>query len=176
MFGQGTHSASGCTKCDRTATHFTQYWKNLKWNSEQPPWKLLRWNDYAAMIFNSLFSCWVVSDSLRPHGLRHKVTKPLGPLKKSWQGKRKQKTTYYGLLWLGFPDGSGGKESTCNIGNLGSIPGWGKWREWQHTLVFLPGEFPGQRSLVGYSPWGHKESDTTEWLILPLSWVAIHLQ
>ena len=30
------------------------------------------------------------------------------------------------------------------------------------TPVFLPGEFQGQRSLVGYSPWDHKESDTTE--------------
>ena len=35
-------------------------------------------------------------------------------------------------------------------------------RKWQPTLVFLPAEFRGQRSLVGYSPWGHKESDTTE--------------
>ena len=35
-------------------------------------------------------------------------------------------------------------------------------REWQSTSVFLPGEFHGQRSLVGYSPWGHKESDMTE--------------
>ena len=35
-------------------------------------------------------------------------------------------------------------------------------REWQHTAVFLPGKFHGQRSLVGYSPWGRKESDTTE--------------
>ena len=34
----------------------------------------------------------------------------------------------------------------------------------QLTLVFLPGEFHGQRSLVGYSPWGHKELDMTEWL------------
>ena len=32
----------------------------------------------------------------------------------------------------------------------------------QSTPVFLPGEFHGQRSLVGYSPWGHKESGTTE--------------
>ena len=30
------------------------------------------------------------------------------------------------------------------------------------TPIFLPGEFHGQRRLVGYSPWGHKESDTTE--------------
>ena len=41
------------------------------------------------------------------------------------------------------------------------------WRwEWQPTPVFLPGEFHGQRSLVGYSPWGHKESDTIERLTL----------
>ena len=32
---------------------------------------------------------------------------------------------------------------------------------WQPTPIFLPGEFQGQRSLAGYSPWGHKESDTT---------------
>ena len=37
------------------------------------------------------------------------------------------------------------------------------WRRAGHpTPVFLPGESHGQRSLAGYSPWGHKESDTTE--------------
>ena len=37
------------------------------------------------------------------------------------------------------------------------------WKsKWQPTPVFLPGKSHGQRSLVGYSPWGHKESDTTE--------------
>ena len=37
------------------------------------------------------------------------------------------------------------------------------WRRtWQPTPVLLPGKSHGQRSLVGYSPWGHKESDTTE--------------
>ena len=35
-------------------------------------------------------------------------------------------------------------------------------RKWQPTPVFLLGESHGQRSLVGYSPWGHKESDMTE--------------
>ena len=45
-----------------------------------------------------------------------------------------------------------------------SIPGWEDplRRKWQLTPVFLPGKFHGQRSLVGYSSWGHKESDTTE--------------
>ena len=37
-------------------------------------------------------------------------------------------------------------------------------RECQPTPVFLPGESRGQRSLMGCSPWRHKESDTTEWL------------
>ena len=37
------------------------------------------------------------------------------------------------------------------------------WRRaWQPTAVFLPGEFRGRRSLVGYSQWGHKELDVTE--------------
>ena len=37
------------------------------------------------------------------------------------------------------------------------------WRRvWQPTPVSLPGESHGQRSLAGYSPWGHKESDMTE--------------
>ena len=45
------------------------------------------------------------------------------------------------------------------VAGLGRSPGEGKC---QPTPVFLPGESHGQRSLVGYSPLGHKESDTTE--------------
>ena len=62
--------------------------------------------------------------------------------------------------WWGFPGGSDSKESTCNAGDPGSIPGLGRsplWRrEWPPTPVFLPGEFHGQRSLEGYSPWSHR--------------------
>jgi len=44
---------------------------------------------------------------------------------------------------------------------MGKIP----WRKkWQPTPVFLPGNFHGQRSLEGYSPWGHKELDMIGWL------------
>ena len=56
----------------------------------------------------------------------------------------------------------------ANVGRpkrLGFIPWVGKIprrRAWQSTPVFLPGESQGQRSLAGYSPWGYKESDTTE--------------
>ena len=66
-----------------------------------------------------------------------------------------------------FPGGSVSKESACSAGGPGFDPWVGKipWRrEWQPTPVFLPGEFHGQRSLVGYSSWGQKESDTTEQL------------
>ena len=65
----------------------------------------------------------------------------------------------------GFPGGPDGKESACDVGDLDSMAWVGKipWRrEWQPTLVFLAGEFHGQRSLAGYSPWGHKEWYMTE--------------
>ena len=62
---------------------------------------------------------------------------------------------------------SGGKESTCNVGDLGLIPGWGRSPGGGHgnPLQYSCLENPhGQRSLVGYSSWVHKESDTTEQL------------
>ena len=65
----------------------------------------------------------------------------------------------------GFPSGSEVKASAWNVGDLGSIPEWGRSPgegKWQPTPVLLPGESHGGRSLVGYSPWGRKESDTTE--------------
>ena len=70
---------------------------------------------------------------------------------------------------LGFPAGSDSKESACNAGDLGSIPGSGR----------SPGEVNGNSlqysclensvnrgAWVGYSPWGHKKSNTTERLTL----------
>ena len=71
---------------------------------------------------------------------------------------------------MGLPGGSVGKESACSTGDLGSIPGSGRFPgegNGKTTPVFLPGESHGQRSLGGYSPWGCKGSDTTEQL--PLS-------
>ena len=72
----------------------------------------------------------------------------------------------------GYPGGTSGKEPSCQQKKhercdfdpwVGKIP----WRrKWQHTPVFLPGKSHGWRSLVGYSPWGRKELDTTERLSL----------
>ena len=58
------------------------------------------------------------------------------------------------------------KESACNVGDLGSIPGLGRSPGGGNTPVFLPGEFHGQRSLEGYSLWGCKESDMSQKLSL----------
>ena len=65
---------------------------------------------------------------------------------------------------MGFPGGSDGKESACSTGNPGSVPGSGRYPGEGNapTPVFFLGEFRGQRSLVGYSPWGGKESNMTE--------------
>ena len=67
----------------------------------------------------------------------------------------------------GFPSSSAGKESACHVGDLGWIPGLGRFpgggngNPLQYSCLKNP---HGQRSLVGYSPWGHKGSDTTEQL------------
>ena len=70
-----------------------------------------------------------------------------------------------------FPGGSDDKAS-ARIAETRFNPRVWKipWRKkWQPIPVFLPGKFHGWRSLVGYSPWGLKESDTTEWLHLTLN-------
>ena len=66
------------------------------------------------------------------------------------------------LIW-GFPCGSLVKNLPANAGDMGSTPGQKDplGKEWQPTPVFLSGEPHGERSLVCYSPWGCKKSDTT---------------
>ena len=73
-------------------------------------------------------------------------------------------------VFSGFPGGSAGKESPCSVGDLDSIPGLGRspGRERLPTPVFWPGEFHGL-----YGPWGCKESDTTEWLSLSQTTIAL---
>ena len=72
------------------------------------------------------------------------------------------------LLAGGALDLASGKES-ANAGDardMGSIPGSGRFppqrKKRYPTAVFLPGKSHGQRSLVGYSPWGRKKSDVTK--------------
>ena len=75
------------------------------------------------------------------------------------------KSVNTGVCILGFPGGSEVKESACNAGDPGSIPGSGRFpqrRQWQPTPVFLPEKTYGRRSLAGYSPRGRKELEVTE--------------
>ena len=60
------------------------------------------------------------------------------------------------------------KNPLANSGDTGRRHGFNPWvwkipwkRKYQPIPVFLSGKFQGQRSLAGYRPWGHKESDTT---------------
>ena len=72
-------------------------------------------------------------------------------------------------IWHGLPSQPSGKESTCQCRghrrwNLSPWVGKIPWRmKWQPTAVFLLGPSRGQRSLLGYSPWGHKELGMTEY-------------
>ena len=70
---------------------------------------------------------------------------------------------------MDFPGGSDSKASAYNAGDPGSIPGLGRSPGEGNGNPLLPRKSHGPRSLVGYSPWGHKESDTTEQLHLHLS-------
>ena len=83
----------------------------------------------------------------------------------------------HSLVWnYSIPGSSAGKESTCNAGDLGLIPGLGRSPAGgnDNPLKYSCLEHPHeQRSLAGYSPWSHKELDTTElkWLSV---WACMH--
>ena len=68
-------------------------------------------------------------------------------------------------VFFSFFGGSDGEESACNAGDLGLIPGLGRSSGGRHGNLFQYScleNLHEQKSLVGYGPWGHKESDTTE--------------
>ena len=71
-----------------------------------------------------------------------------------------------GIAWLGFPNGSDSKESACDAGDLVRSLGLEDPLEKEVATYssILAWRIPWQRSLVGYSPLGHKEFDTTEHL------------
>ena len=66
--------------------------------------------------------------------------------------------------FFSFPGGSDSKQSACNVGDLGSIPGLGRSLAGEHGKPLQYRNPYGQRSLVGCNPRGRKELNTTEWL------------
>ena len=83
----------------------------------------------------------------------------LWPKKNTYKNDKVGPLLEKGLSSWGFPGGSDGKASACSAGDPGSIPGLGRSPgegNGNPTPVSLPGKSHGQRSLVGYSPWGCK--------------------
>ena len=85
----------------------------------------------------------------------------------------------YSTINYDFPGGSDSKETTSSARDLGSIPGLGRSPGGGHgnpLQYFCLENAHGQRSLVGYHPWGLKESDTTgSWTTVTLHWLAWYL-
>ena len=74
------------------------------------------------------------------------------------------------LFWFvrEWKEVASGRESNCQCRSCGFNPWVGKipWRrKWQPSPVFLPGESHEQRSLAGYSPWGHKQIALSQWAL-----------
>ena len=111
-------------------------------------------------------SCYLCSC---PSGLRVSLCAPLLPTHLFYVSDHTVIITciflIYHITYRGFLGGP-----VKNLPAIQETPvqslGWQTpWRRgWQPTLVFLPGESPGQRSLVDYSPWYHKKLATTEQL------------
>ena len=82
---------------------------------------------------------------------------------KTGSGCEREVELWLGSMSFGFPGGSDCKNSpVMQETQVQSQTSW--TMEWVPTSVFLPGEFHGQRSLAGYSPWVCKQLDATVWL------------
>ena len=82
-----------------------------------------------------------------------------------WQKYRDRSELKASLWHKGCPGGTSGKEPACQCRRhkrQGFDPESGRRRAWQPSPIFLPGESRGQRSLNGWSSWGHKETDWSD--------------
>ena len=145
-------------------------------SSSVTPWTLAR--QAPLSIGFSEQEYWSGFPCLPPGGLQDSEIKPASPVSSAMQVD----FFFFFCLWASgdtpsismfihvtcFPDDASGKEPACQCRRHerhGFDPWVGKmpWRrKWQPIPVFLPGESHGQRSLAGYTPWGHKESDMTK--------------
>ena len=113
------------------------------------------------------FSRSVMSNSLRPHGKpeRNQIVSSKEKVNFMVCNLYLYSAVFKIIMEVGFFTSL----LVCNTGDLGSISGWGRfpWRRaWQPSPGFLPRESHGKRRLVGYSPWGCKELNMTEQLML----------
>ena len=97
-----------------------------------------------------------------------------------WEKNLKKNGYTHTCIYTGFPGGSDDKVTTYECRRHETwVQSSGREdtldKEWLPTLLFLPGEFHGQRSLADYNPWGQKESDTTEQLTLFHIYIYIYI-
>ena len=116
--------------------------------------------------------CICITESLycipETNSIVNQLSSPIKNLKSDIQENNNISKKESPQIFMGFPGGISGKQPACQCRRfkghrfnpyVEKIP----WRrKWQPTLLFLPGESHGQRSLLGYCPWGCKESDMTE--------------
>ena len=133
-------------------------WTVSSWKDVQPRWS-----------FSSVqFSHSVVSDSLQPQNSQHarpshpsptpRVHSNSCPSSRWCHPAISTSVVPFSSCLQSFP--ASGSFPMSQFFTSGKIP----WRrKWQPTPVFLPGKSHGPWSLVGYCPWGRKESDMTEW-------------
>ena len=122
-----------------------------------------RWRESAQRVsqfLHNIHLAFLVAQQVKnPPAMQETPVRFLGQ-KISWRRDRLPTTVF-----LGFPGDSDVRESTCNVGDMGSIlglgrsPGGGHGNPLQYSCLE---NSHGQRSLAGYRPWGHKVSDTTE--------------
>ena len=88
------------------------------------------------------------------------------------RGTEEVLTKHWLIFWKtpGFPDSSVGKESLCNAGDPGSIPGLGRSAGEE---IGYPLQYSSLENSMDYSPWGHKKLDMTERLSLSLGWKCL---
>ena len=134
-------------------------------------WKGEKWNLWHLFIY--LFGSKITLDSDWSHEIkRHTLELLLGRnamrnLESALKKRGITLPTKVCTVRMGFPGSSAGKESACNSGDSGSIPGSGRSPAEGngYPLHYSGLQNPHcQRNLAGYSPWGHKEWYMIEWL------------
>ena len=122
------------------------------------------WNTFPFCVVWCLFLTQFLCQLLQGHFCTTRHTDTLLPVAPT----RPTPVSTWPRSRVGFPVALVVKNSVVNAGDTRNPQVWSLGREdpleegWQTTPVFLPGKFHGQRSLVGYSPWGLKELDMTE--------------
>ena len=158
MYGSGAVQLTCKLKCYGNTAMLISVVYGCFW-AVTPSWVVLRWfyslESFPSSSAGKISACNAGDPSSSP-GLGRSPGEGIGyPLQYSWASLVAQ------------------KESTCNAGDQGSIsglgrsPGGGHGNPLQYSCLENP---HAQKSLVGYSPWGHKESDMTEWLSTATHW------